>query len=133
PRVYGMLNTAVFMRYFWRGIYDIVNGPLRNVFMDPILDMKQAALRANGVNVDPNFVNTIKSFVNGRRAYLAGELARVSPAFNVFGASETNTSANLLTVSGGAPINVAEVLLSLNGGPLTRYPLAWRGSGGFLA
>jgi len=76
PRVGAMWNTPSIVRSYYRAFLDIVNGPMNNSFMDPILDVKQAALLANNVNVNPTFVATIKSYVSGRRAFLLTLLAR---------------------------------------------------------
>ena len=42
-----MRNNPAIRRAYWRAFQDIVNGPLNNAFMDPILDAKAAALAAN--------------------------------------------------------------------------------------
>src|SRR5437588_131975 len=38
PRVVGMFKTPVILRAYWRALQDIINGPLNNSFLDPILD-----------------------------------------------------------------------------------------------
>ena len=133
PRVLGMWNTPVIARHYWRGLQDIVNGPLNNSFLDPMLDAKHAALRANNVNADVSTVNTIKNYVAARRAFLVGELARVSPGFAVFGTNNFTVSNNLVVLSGGAPITVKNLAISINGADPVTYPVTWTGAGAYNA
>src|SRR5256885_9289542 len=86
--------------------------------MDPILDARVAALRANGVVVQDLNVNAIKGYISARRTYLANRLAG---ATNVpLTALTARTNGNLLTLRGTAPIQAQSIWI--NGRP---YPITW--------
>jgi hypothetical protein len=121
----GGTGTPAIRRAYWRAFQDIVNGPLNNTYMNPILDAKAAALAANNVNFDPNFVNTIKTYVSGRRNYLltrGGENVQNLGAvpFATAGTNYVSTNNNLVTISGTAAIGVKDILF--NG---VVYPVSW--------
>ncbi|HTD85141.1 MAG TPA: lamin tail domain-containing protein, partial [Candidatus Binatia bacterium] len=122
PRVLAMWNTPAVLRAYWRAFYDIINGPLNNSFMDPILDAKAAALRDNNVNFDPAQVTVIKNFISGRRTYLAGRLTALTNAAFSATASAPSANANTVTLSGSAAIQVYEI--RVNG---ISYPVNWAG------
>ncbi|HEY2951819.1 MAG TPA: lamin tail domain-containing protein [Verrucomicrobiae bacterium] len=110
PRVLAMMRTGYFVRGYWRALRDIINGPLRNSFLDPILDAKQAALRDNNVNIDPNFVaNQIKPYIAARNTYLAGQIP--SANFVVNGPTTITTTNNFVIITGTAPLEVKDLLL----------------------
>jgi hypothetical protein len=126
PRILGMWATPAIRRAYLRAFEDIVNGPLNNSYMDPILDAKAAAMAANNVNYTPATVSTIKSFVTGRRSYLVGTpLAGVTASFftAVVGA-QTNiaVSSNLVTITGTAPVGARDIYI--NG---VAVPVTWTG------
>lgn len=120
PRVSAMRNEPLIMRAYWRGFYDIVNGPLNSAFLDPILDAKQAALRANNVTVDSGTLGTIKSYIAARRQFLLDQLAANSAPFAVSGNATFSTSNNLVVLTGTAPFEVNTI--NVNGTP---YPVKW--------
>src|ERR1043166_4001402 len=125
PRVGAMWNTPAIVRSFYRGFLDIVNGPMNNAFMDPILDAKQAALLANNINVDPAIVaGTIKPYISGRRTFLLGLLGPATPAFNINGTTNNfSVSNNLLIISGVASVAIKDI--AVNG---VIYPVTWGGT-----
>jgi hypothetical protein len=120
PRCTGMYSTPVFTRMYYRAFLDIINGPLNGAAMNPILDAKQAALVANRVNADNAFVNTIKTYTTQRRAFIQGELNKVSPPFSMSATNDITTSNNVLVLRGAAPIVIQD--LYVNGVP---YPVTW--------
>ena len=123
PRVLAMWNNPVIGRAYWRAYLDLINGPLNNSFMDPILDAKAAAMGANNINYDAGVVGTIKSFVTGRRAYIAGRLTALTNA--PFSTSITNVtiSSNYVVINGTAPVGIKTILI--NG---IEYPITWSGT-----
>lgn len=121
PRILAMWNTPAVLRAYWRAYYDIINGPMNNSFMDPILDAKAAALRDNNINFDPGQVTTIKNFIRDRRIYLSGRLTALTNT--PFTATNSAPSANnTVTISGNAAIQVEEI--RVNG---IAYPVTWSG------
>jgi Lamin Tail Domain/CotH kinase protein len=120
PRILAMFNTPEIVRAYWRAFQDIVNGPLRNEYLDPIMDARAAALTANNVNFDPDAEAAIKSYITDRRAYLESQLATVAAPFAVEGPPSFSTDDNLLILTGTAPVGVKEI--ALNG---VAYPVTW--------
>ncbi len=123
PRIVAMWQNPEILRAYWRAYVDLVNGPLQNSYMDPILDAKAAALTDNNVNVNPSFVTTIKTFVTQRRAYIAGELAKgglSNAPFTLRTPLTFTTNESLVTISGIANVMVKEI--SING---VTYPVTW--------
>jgi hypothetical protein len=110
PRIIAMWQNQTFLRAYWRAFRDIVNGPLNNSFLDPILDAKAAALRANNITFDANAVQTIKTYVTQRRANIAGQIPNAAFAVNTPLSVTTNN--NLLTISGTAPLEVKTIKIN---------------------
>ena len=123
PRIAAMWANPEILRAYWRAYNDIITGPLQNSFMDPILDAKAAAMAANNINYNPATISTIKSFITGRRAYIAQQLAAggISNApFTIRTPLTFSTPDNLVTVTGIANIRIKDILI--NG---LRYPVSW--------
>ena len=120
PRISALWATPAFVRYYWRAFQDIVNGPLNNSFLDPILDAKAAAMAANNINYDPDQVATIKSYTLDRRNYLISQLATVAGNFTFNGGAVLNLTSNLATFTGSAPVQVQTI--RVNG---IAYPITW--------
>jgi hypothetical protein len=127
PRVRAMFNTPDFVRAYWRAFSDLVNGPFRNENLDPFLDSRTAALTNNGVNVDLEAVEAIKTYIRDRRAYLQSQLATVAVPFALDGPAAFSTTNNLLFLTGTAPIEVKAI--TLNG---LAYPFEWTSATTFL-
>ncbi|MFM1768533.1 MAG: hypothetical protein RJA22_1062 [Verrucomicrobiota bacterium] len=125
PRITQMWNNPAIRRAYWRAFQDIVNGPLNNAFMDPILDAKAASLAANGVTYDPGAVTTIKSYITARRNYLlttrGGENVSLLQGLPLTAGPPSVTSANnLVTINGTAPITAKHIYI--NG---AAYDVTW--------
>ncbi len=123
PRIIAMWNTPAILRAYLRAYEDIVNGPMNNSFTDPIIDAKSAALTLNAVNYDPSGITTIKAFVTARRTYLLGSVLGSTVA-NFFTASvggqmNFTTNANLITVSGTAPVGARYIYINGINVPIT--------------
>ncbi len=115
-----MLNTPQFRRAYYRAMLDAVNGPLAPENLNPVLDARTAALRANGVNVPDNA--PIKSYAATRRGHLQGLLNGVAATFAITSNNGNNfsTNKNFITITGTAPISVKTI--EVNGAP---YPVTW--------
>jgi Lamin Tail Domain/Bacterial Ig domain/CotH kinase protein len=120
PRIAVMWRTSPILRSYWRAFQDIVDGPLNNSYLDPILDAKAEALRKNNVTFDPNAVNTIKNFILARRNYLIGQINAVNGPFAVNGPTSFTSDGNLITLTGTAPVKVKDLLV--NG---KKVPVTW--------
>ena len=119
-RVAAMYATPETVRAYWRALQDVINGPLNNSYLDPRLDARAAAFRANNVTYDPNTINTIKNYISARRTYIAGQIP--SASFTVPSTSFSSSS-NIVTITGTAPIDVK--FIEIDG---IRYPLTWSGT-----
>jgi hypothetical protein len=124
-RVQGMWNTPVFLRMYWRAFDDMINGVWNRSFLDPILNEKAAAFTQNGVVYQNSALDTVKNFITARRTYILTQLGTVATSFNV---TSTNTTNNLLTLSGTAPVSVKEI--HFNG---VLYPVIWTSATGWTA
>ena len=123
PRISALWATPAFVRYYYRAFQDIVDGPLNNSFLSPILDAKAAAMAANNINYDPNQLQTIKDYAAARNAYLRSQLTAAAATFTRAGASVVTTTSNLVIFSGTAPYTVQSI--RVNG---VAYPITWSGS-----
>jgi hypothetical protein len=118
-RVGAMYNTPEILRAAWRAYKDIINGPLNNSYLDPLLDARAAAFRANNVTHNVGTIGTIKSYISARRSYIEGQLNAVGGTWAIANTNLTSTS-NLVTLTGTAPIDVK--FIEING---VSYPVTW--------
>ncbi|MGC8744119.1 MAG: lamin tail domain-containing protein, partial [Verrucomicrobiia bacterium] len=118
PRVTAMWNTPEILRMYWRAYYDICMGPLQNLYLDPIIDAKAAAMAANNINYDPSTVSTIKSYISARRNYLLSQIPTAPFAISLTNFYTTNN--NYLPLRGTAPVYVKSI--KING---YEYPITW--------
>ena len=120
PRVVAMYGTPEILRAYWRAFQDIVNGPLNTAYMDPLINGRLAAFRANNINVSEGVATgTIRPFITDRRNFIIAQLATVAANFGVPTTNFT-TSSNIVTISGTAPIDVK--FIEING---VNYPITW--------
>ncbi len=119
-RIAAMNDTPETVRAYWRSLQDIINGPLNNSYLDPRIDARAAAFRANNITYDPNTITTIKNYILGRRNTIAGQIPAAS--FTVANTSFSSSS-NIVTITGTAPIDVKFV--EIDG---IRYPITWSGT-----
>ncbi len=112
-----IFNLPVYKRMLWRGYQDAVAGPLITAKFQPQIDARGAVLRKNNVSSSTS-TGVITSYMNGRRTYLAGQLAKTDiPALAVTsnnGHDLVSTNVTMV-LSGVAPIAVAS--LEVNGVP----------------
>lgn len=124
PRVIGMYSTPAIVRACWRAFQDIVDGPLNNAFLDPILDAKAAALTLNRINIDPNTLATVKTYTSQRRAFILTQLATVAASFSLSPTNYATANTNLLILSGAAPIIIKNMTAIFNN---VAYPIPFTG------
>ncbi len=120
PRVSAMFNTPEIVRAYWRAFADLVGGAFSNAALDPFLDTRAAALQANQVNIDPDAVAAIKTFIGRRREFLQSQLATVTAPFAVLGAAAFETTNNLAILTLSVPIGIVSVTLNAQ-----VYPVSW--------
>ena len=120
-RVAALCNTPETVRAYWRALKDIVNGPLNNSYLNPLIDARAAAFRANNVSYDPNSISTVKNYISGRRSYIVSLLP--SANFAITSATNFTSSTNIVTLTGTAPIEVK--FIEING---INYPITWGGT-----
>lgn len=90
----------------------------------PVVDGNQTALGDNGMNVSSSIVTTLKNWIDGRRTYISGELAKVASPFEITnngGSDFTNGSPNL-TLAGKAPMEVKFIRMN---GATTNEIVTW--------
>jgi hypothetical protein len=127
PRVGAMYNTPEIVRAYWRAFRDIVNGPLSLSYLDPLIDARTAAFRANNVNYNPAVITgQIRPYITARQNYIASQLATVAGNFNVT-TTDFTTSSNIVTISGTAPIDVK--FIEIDG---VNYPIVWTNTTGTI-
>lgn len=121
PLISKVWSVPVFERTYWRAFQDAVRGPLQDAAIGPVLDGRYEALVANGWKVEGT--EAIKSYVRGRREYLANRIAQIDvSALDITSNNGASFSTNRSTVilSGRAPI--AAATLAVNGVP---FPVQW--------
>jgi len=119
-RVNAMYSTPEIVRAYWRAFQDIVTGPLSVAYLDPLIDARTAAFRANNVNFNPGVISgQIRPYIIARQNYLAGRVAAFAANFNV-AVTNFTTSSNIVTISGVAPLDVK--FIEIDG---VNYPVSW--------
>jgi len=117
----NFVNNPPFRRIYWRAYQDIINGPMRDELVDPILDARYANFLASGINVNsPNA--GLKNWISSRRAYIQSQLNTVAANFasTSNGGLDFSTNNNLLTLSGTAPVSIKTI--TVNG---VAFPPTW--------
>lgn len=119
-RAIQMQSVPPIQRFYHRAFRDILDGPLQAGYLEGLLDERAAALTANGCGYSVASLTTQKVYVAARRNYLETELARIQTNFAV--ASPTNNavvSSNQVTLTGTAPIQVADITVNGALAPIT--------------
>lgn len=115
PRALALMQVPVVLRDYLQTFIEILNGPLRLGFLEGKMDERAAAFAANGINYDPANITAIKNFLVARRTHMLGELAAMHTNFVVIGSTNISVSSNLVTITGRAPLEVAQI--TVNGRP----------------
>jgi hypothetical protein len=113
-------NNFAFVRTYLRTFQEIADGPMVNANVDPIIDARYAALRNSGVTASSPA--PIKTWIRNRRQYLSNYLTNFQVGFSVTSPAGSNlsTDQDTVTISGVAPLNMAE--LRVNN---VSYPITW--------
>ena len=122
PVVNRMYSTAAFKRMIWRLYQDAVTGPMLATNYSPQIAARRNVLIQNGIT-SLGATNSIYTYMEGRRKYIAGQIAAGDPkqfAITTSGGTDfTNTTPSVI-LAGTAPFAVATILV--NGGV---YPTSW--------
>ncbi|PYJ97404.1 MAG: hypothetical protein DME23_15695, partial [Verrucomicrobia bacterium] len=115
------LGEPAYRRRYWQILQDLANGPLVGTNVNPLLNAKYNAMRANGRMIDSP--SSIQTYISQRRSYLLGLITTNVPAnfaITLNGGGDFDTNRNLITLTGTASIDVRSV--TING---VVYPLTW--------
>jgi hypothetical protein len=118
PTIARMYGHPPFVRDYWAAFKELVDGPMRPEVYGPLVDARFNAFRANGLAVDTP--TSMKNWIAARRSYILSQIPNA--AFNVSGPASFQSSSNLITLTGTAPIGVKTV--TVNG---AAYPITWTG------
>ena len=111
-----IMNTPAFYREYLMAFQEAVDTVLDPNVANPILDERYANLITNGISVlSPD---GIKAWIAGRRAYLQSVLP--SAVFGVDGPASFSVSSNSVVLTGTAPLQVADILVTG-----IAYPIDW--------
>ena len=120
PTMARLNSFPPFRRAYWRAILDAYNGPLDSANVDPLLDAKYEAFRANGVTAaNPR---SVKSYIASRRRFIERGLSSVAAPFTVTSnlGADFETDQTDIVLTGSAPIEVNTI--HVNG---IEYPTTW--------
>ena len=112
PRALALMQVPAVLRDYLQTFVEILNGPMRLGYLEGKMDERAAVFAANGINYDPANITAIKNFLVARRAYILGELVAMHTNFVVVGATNFTTSSNLVTITGRAPLEVAQITVN---------------------
>ena len=123
---YRLQTNAPFLRAYWRGVKDAVNGPLQSSNYTAVLDGHYSALNGNGIAVrtptEAASTNTLSlvAWLEGRRIYLSNQLNTVAAPFSITNGT-TSTQSNIV-LGGRAPVEIAYIRIS---GRATNELVSW--------
>jgi len=110
-------STPPFRRAYWRALKELCTDPMLATNVNPIMDARFSAFRANGINVATPA--SLKSYIASARTRILSQLAAEdTKSFNASGPG--TTANNLITLTGNAPVEVKTI--TVNG---IAYPLTW--------
>ncbi|MFM1942668.1 MAG: hypothetical protein RI897_1650 [Verrucomicrobiota bacterium] len=119
PVINRMYDTPEFRRMVWRAVEDTINVPYQPENYEPQIEARSSVLARNAIGglQDPS---GIRSYIEGRRAYLEGQLAANNTstfAITTNGGADYTTSTPTVLLTGQAPFGVATI--EVNGVPYT--------------
>jgi hypothetical protein len=113
--------NQTFRRAYLRGLKEMANRHMIANVVNPVIDARQNALTANGVNVPAGNVTTLKNWIRDARVGISNAVvAQDATNFVLTVTNHITTSSNLVTISGLAPVQMKTLLV--NG---VEYPIAW--------
>ena len=115
----GMIyQTPSFLRMYWRAQQELINSALNvNLTTGPLLNARYNAFVANGLNVEnPN--TALLPWITAAQASISQQLTAIDAAgFSV--SPNVTTNNNLATISGLAPVVVADIWINGAARPVT--------------
>jgi hypothetical protein len=114
PAVNTFLGYRKYRKLYLQTFRDLIDGPFRNEFMDPILDATYDVLRRETSVQNPS---SIKSYIAARRSYVLSQLPSDEVIILTNGGNDFSTSATSVTIDGDAPLEVER--FRLNGAAIT--------------
>ena len=116
PRLIELLQTNYFRRAYWRAFQDAVSGPMQSSRYGPVADTNYATLLSNGVKLyggvtdvqAPGSSAGFKTWLDGRRGYINGELDKLACGFAITnnGGNNFTTNTSSVLLAGQAPPQV---------------------------
>ena len=117
----GPAANPSFQRTYLRGLKEMAGIHMTANSVNPVIDARQAALTANGVNVPAGNVTTLKNWIRDARVGISNTVAqRDATNFVLTVTNNITTSNNFVTITGLAPVEMKS--LWLNG---EEYPVVW--------
>lgn len=114
-----LYNNPPFRRAYWRALKEITTGPMDGSRINPLLDAKYAAFRAEGLNVTSPA--TVKSWIASARSSILSQAAAVDVSnLTVNDPTSWTTQETVVTLTGNAPVAVKTI--AVNG---VAYPITW--------
>jgi regulation of enolase protein 1 (concanavalin A-like superfamily) len=102
-----------FQRLYLQSLREVVEGPMLNARVDPMLDARYAAFRASGVAASSPA--GIKNWISSRRRYVSNYLTNFNVGFALINPTnqERTVAQNWIELTGSAPLEVSA--LRVNG------------------
>jgi hypothetical protein len=117
----GPAANPTFQRMYLRGLKEMAGVHMTANSVNPVIDARQAALVANGVNVPAGNVTTLKNWIRDARVGISNAVAqRDATNLVVTGTNLITTSSNWVVLRGLAGVEMKS--LRING---VEYPLTW--------
>jgi hypothetical protein len=120
-----------FRRAYWRGLRDVTTIGMDPANVGPLVNSRYAAFIANGFTgvIGPNATGTggaILTFLSQARSAILSAFATAGgdAPFALNGTNNFTTGNDLITLSGTAPIDVKNIIVSINGNTYS-YPVTW--------
>ena len=103
-RIYG---TPALVRPYWAAMQEALTGFFQLQYINPILDAKYAAFKANGIGLSGPA--DIKTWITQRRAFILTQFAAVDTTFAITtaGGRDFTSTNESVTLAGLAPVTVA--------------------------
>ncbi len=112
--VNAFLEYPKYKKLYVKAFRDLVDGPFRNEFLDPIMDNTYTLLRANTAVSDPSI---IKGWITQRRNYVLTQIPSTTFVILTNNGNDFSTSKARVTINGDAPLEVEK--FRLNGALIT--------------
>ncbi|HTD87127.1 MAG TPA: lamin tail domain-containing protein, partial [Candidatus Binatia bacterium] len=106
-RMPWLYSNPKFRRMFLRGLREMAEVHMTATSVEPMIDARQNAFTAGGVNVPIGNVNTFKQWIRDARTEILRQVnLEDTNRFIVAGSGSISTTSNMVILSGVAPVNV---------------------------